>query len=420
VPTWLPRRIGDNRNLVIICGLIAASQMSWGVVVPVLPLYARGFGASGADLGLIVSLFGVGRLIINIPAGRLAERYDQRHLLLGAVSAVVACSVVTGFAGSLTQLFVLRFATGLAGGAAITVGQAFIAHSTTVANRGRAMGTLQAFQLAGGAIGPSFGGVMASLFGLRASFVSSGLVALAFVVWGALRLQPVGGSVPDVSDEGGAETAKRGWLLHDPSFVAICVVGFAVFFARFGGQQFLVPILAYDEVGLTAGQLGLALGAVTTANIVLVSFAGRAADRIGRKRVIVPAMVLAGLATLGYIWADDVVTLLVVLCFVGLCNTFSGPTPAAYLADVAPPGRQGAAVGVFRTFGDLAGLIGPVLLGWLVEHSGTDAAIVVLAAVSVTAGTWFAFRARETVVLPTAGARPSQTSPGSEGVVAGA
>ncbi len=398
MPSWLRRRVGDNRNLVIVCGLIAASQMSWGVVVPVLPLYARSFGASGADLGLIVSLFVVGRLIVNIPAGRLAERFDARRLLLAAVGGVVVCSVVTGFATSLHQLFALRFVTGLAGGAAITIGQAFIAHTTTVHNRGRAMGTLQAFQLAGGAIGPSLGGVMASVFGLRAAFFSSGLIALGFVAWGILRLE----SSPTASGrspvEAAAEPERKGFMLRDPSFLAVCVVAFAVFFARFGGQQFLVPIIAYDNVGLTAGELGLALGLVTTANIVLVSFAGRVADRIGRKRVIVPAMVLAGLATVGYVWADSVVPLLVVLCFVGLLNTFSGPTPAAYLADVAPPGRQGPAVGVFRTFGDLAGLIGPVLLGWLVEHHGTDAAVLVLAGVTVSAGVWFALFARETVV----------------------
>lgn len=397
MPNWLRRRVGDRRNLIIVCGLIAASQMSWGVVVPVLPLYARSFGASGSDLGLIVSLFVVGRLIVNIPAGRLAERFDPRRMLLYAVGGVVACSVLTGFAATLYQLFALRFVTGLAGGAAITIGQAFIARTTTVRNRGRAMGTLQAFQLAGGAIGPSLGGVMASLFGLRAAFFSSGLIALGFVAWGIFSLDSPAATDAQVPTEADLQPERRGFMLRDPSFLAICVVAFAVFFARFGGQQFLVPIIAYDKVGLTAGQLGLVLGLVTTANIVLVSFAGRVADRIGRKRVIVPAMVLAGLATVGYVWADSVVPLLVVLCFVGLLNTFSGPTPAAYLADVAPPGAQGAAVGIFRTFGDLAGLVGPLLLGYLVEHYGTDEAVLVLAAVTVTAGVWFALFARETV-----------------------
>ena len=398
------RGLAADRNLVIVCGLVASTQMAWGVVVPVLPLYAQDFGASDAELGLIISLFGLGRLLVNLPAGRLAERVDQRRLLLASVFATVLCMFGTGLVTDLHQLFVLRFVTGLAGGFAITVGNAFVASSSKPATRGASMGLLHSFQLAGGALGPSFGGLVVSVWGMRAAFWCSGLVAVVFLVWGAFRLAtPEWVGSPERLDEAPTprlvtddllERPTRGeWLLRDPSFLAVCVVGFVVFFGRFGGQQFLVPILAYDA-GMSVGQLGLALGAVTTVNILMVGFAIRLGDQVGRKTVISVAVTLAATLSLGYIWADQAIVMLALLFVVGMLNSFSGPAPVAYLADVSPPARYGSAVGIYRTFGDMAALLGPLSLGWLLDTFGMSPTVVVLAAVGAAGGLWFAAFAR--------------------------
>jgi MFS family permease len=83
-----------------------------------------------------------------------------------------------------------------------------------------------------------------------------------------------------------------------------------------------------------------------------------------------------------------------VLLAVGLLTSVGGPVPAAYLADVAPQGRIGAATGVYRTCGDLATVLGPVILGWVLDHGGPAPAVAVLALVSIGAGLIFAALAR--------------------------
>lgn len=396
----MPRTRIVRADLVIVAGLVAATQMSWGVVIPVMPVLAETLDASVTDLGLLIALFGLGRLFANLPAGRLAERVNQKWLLLGSVVAVVAFMALSGFVADLNQLFVLRVLTGIGGGFAVTVGNAFIASTTAPDRRGRALGTLHAFQLAGGALGPSVGGFVAAWSGPTAAFLVSGAAAAAFAIAGLFWLRSPQRQHPSEPIAAGEVSTSRQWLLRDRSMLAICIVGFAVFFARFGGQQFLVPVLAYDQAGMTEAQLGLVLGVIAGLNIGLIGVAGWFTDKYGRKAVIIPAMLISSLAFVGYAFATTLGAFIVVSAVVGLFTSIAAPAQVAYLADIAPVARQGSAVGIYRTFGDLAALIGPVVLGVLVEHHGGWAGVVTVSACGTLAAVWFWLRARRTRPVP--------------------
>ncbi|HEY0691728.1 MAG TPA: MFS transporter [Kribbella sp.] len=412
------RRRQDSRwsdpVLVIVCLIVATTQMAWGVVVPVLPAYATEFGASTTQLGLVVAMFGLGRLVVNTPAGLLCARVNPRIPLLGAAAGVVACQALMATASSLGMLLALRLATGLAGGMAITCGMVLIADVVSGAGRGRAMSLLQGMQLAGGAAGPALGGMSAEVFGIRAPFLlSGGLTALVLLV-GSRRLlrsplrrpvEPDGSPAPETT----AGPMRR--MFRDRSYWAICAVGFAVFFHRFGGTQSLVPIIAYTAAGLTVGQLGLLMGLVTLANVLMLPLAGSLSDRLGRKRVIVPGLALVALAMPAYVLSASPAWFVAATLVTGLAMGFSGPAPAAYVADIAPADGRGPAVGVYRTFGDLAAVIGPIAVGWLIDVTDYRVAVLVLAALVLLAVVIFATAARETVVRATAPAAKAAAAP---------
>ncbi|MEQ4203789.1 MFS transporter [Actinopolymorpha sp. B17G11] len=416
-----------GRPLVIVCLAVAATQAAWGVVVPVLPLYAEEFGANATQLGLLIALFGVGRLVVNIPAGILCERLDPRRLLLWSVVAVVLLQVATAFAPTLDVLLGLRFAAGLAGGMAITSGMTLVVHLTRLADRGSAMSLLQGFQLIGGAFGPALGGLVATLWGYRAPFLACGVMAALVVTFGwrtLLRTASPGRTPSDPPASADADRAVRPQarsavrrLLTDRSYLAICGVGFSIFLNRFAGTQSLVPIIAYTVVGLSVGQFGGLLGIVTFVNLIMVTIAGRLSDRIGRKRVIVPGLAMVGLALPAYAVTSDPLWFASVVLVTGVALGFSGPTPAAYMADVAPADGRGPAVGIYRTAGDLAAVVGPIGLGWIVDHVGYRSAVLVLATVTLLAVGVFAGIARETVSRPpvrSGGEPPPVGTPGMD------
>lgn len=385
-------RIVAGSPLVVVSACVAAVQMSWSIVVPVLPVYARTFGVGAAQLGLIVGIFGIGRLLVNIPAGLLADRLDRRWLLLSSVLAVVVAQVLTGLAASYWTLLGVRLCAGLAGGVAITSGMSLIADLTTTQSRGRDMATLQAFQLIGGSLGPVLGGFLAGPFGPRVPFFASGLAAVAVTVWAWRVLVRVTPPPPTAAPPSGPGRTR--WLTRD--VFGVCLLGFSVFFHRFGGMQALIPLIAYGAIGISVSHLGLLLSGITVCNMLVVRFAGGLSDRIGRKRVIIPAMAMVSSGCAALALAHSIPAFVIATLATGVASGFSGPTPAAYLADVAAPSARGTAIGVYRTFGDMGTILGPILLGVAAQSWGFAPATLVLAGVVAVTTVAFGVLSRET------------------------
>lgn len=381
-------RVPAGTPLVVVSACVAAVQMSWSLVVPVLPLYATEFGLGPAQLGLVVGIFGIGRVLVNIPAGMLADRVDRRWLLLWSVLAVVLTQALTGLAPGYWSLLAARLATGIAGGVAITSGMSLLADLTTTRSRGRDMATLQAFQLTGGSLGPVVGGLLVVPFGLRVPFLVSGAAAVVVAVWAwqVLRTVPPPAAAPGAA-------AGGPWFTRD--VVGVCVLGFSVFFHRFGGMQSLIPIIAYGAIGIGVAQMGLLLGGITLVNVLVVRWAGTLSDRLGRKRVIVPAMAVAAVGSAALALSDSVAVFLAATLVTGVAAGFGGSAPAAYLADIVAPAVRGRSVGVYRTFGDVGTIAGPVALGVAAEVWGFGAAALLLAGLLVVSTAAFAVLSRE-------------------------
>lgn len=387
-----PRRL--PAGVPMVCALVAGAQTTWGLVIPVLPVYADRLGADAAALGVVVAAFGLGRLVVGVPAGALAQRVRQRRLLLTAAAALAVVTLATVAVTSLEQLVALRALTGLAGGVVMTAGQAILTDSDP-ARLGRTMATLQSYHIVGGALGPALGGLVVGVDD-RLPFLIGGLGIGALALLGLVRVPAT--PAPGRRHRGAAPPeAARLW---NRALVGMCLVSFTIFFFRFGGQQFLVPVLAYQRAGLSPAQFGAALAAVTVAGLLLVGLAGVATDRWGRRFMVSATTALLGLTSLGFLAADHPAAFLATLVLTGVLITAGGPATGAYLADCAPPRRRGLAVGVTRTCGDAATLLGPPLLGWLVATGDTTVAVAVLGGSTALTGLVFARLSRRRPAAP--------------------
>jgi len=389
----------------VVCGLVAATQMTWGSVVPVLPQFADRFGVGAAVLGMIVAAFGIGRLVVNIPAGLLAPRVPTWPVLLSLVVGVMLCTLATGLATDLVLVLVLRVVAGLFAGAAITLGQTLVLEGAAPGERGRVSSFLQGIQLAGGAVGPALGGIALSLAGVFPAFVAASTGCVVFVVWALLRYGRLREASsrhrrPDFPAPRGSRrlgtdavtVGRRGQVLL--AVGSLSLVGMVVFAVRFGGQQSLVPLLSVTLVGVEAWQLGLGLGAVTVVSLALLPVVGAAADRGGRQWLLGCSLASSAALTPLYLATDDPLLFLGVLVVVGVTGSLAGGLPLAMIASVVDRRRLGAATGVYRTFGDLGTITGPLLLTALLDARGATTAVWCLAgltaagAVAAAVGSW--------------------------------
>ena len=72
--------IQQDKRLVPLLVMIACIMMGSGLVAPILSLYAQTFGVASTLVGTLVTIFGIGRLVANLPAGYLSQRIGRRPL----------------------------------------------------------------------------------------------------------------------------------------------------------------------------------------------------------------------------------------------------------------------------------------------------------------------------------------------------
>lgn len=399
------RPLAENQTLLILCVTTVVVMLGQGVISPVLPLYAQSFGVGTAVVGLSISLFGAARLVANLPAGFLSERYGRRLLLVGGPAITVVGSVLSGLAPNIWLLLLFRFISGAGSALYMTGAMVYLTDITTDENRGRLMSIYQGSLLLGVTLGPAIGGFVAAGFGLRSPFFLVAALALLGMVWGLVRLPETGLRVErrlspaeeKVSIPEPVET-RHGVilsLLRDPNFLLISLVSLSIFLTRSGGRLSLVPLVGRNRLDLDAAELGLIFALSNVVNLLVLLPAGTLADRLGRKRVIVPSMVATGIAFILYAIARDpwVFVLAAVIDGAGLAGV-----PAAYAADIAPPSLRGVSMGLYRTFGDVGFVAGPVLLGWLADAGGFGRALGLNAVILIGVGLAFGLLARETLV----------------------
>lgn len=388
--------------LVWMCILIAVNQFGFGAIVPVVALYAEDFDVSKTAIGLTIAIYGLARFLVNVPAGRLADLSGRRSTLAAGGAITVVGAVLCAVSPNYTFFLVARFIAGAGAAFVLTGGQIVLADIASPQNRGRVMAIYQGVFIVAVGAGAWPGGWLATNFGLAAPFWANAILAgaLTVVAWFFVpetrpRATTASGTVSFVP------TATMFQQLHTLSassgLMMIGAVSLAAAFARTGGLFNVIPLLAEDEMGLTPGQIGLGLGMISILGLVLVYPSGALVDHFGRKAVIVPSMILSGVAMISFAWADTFVTFMVASTFWAAATGIAGAAPAAYAADVAPPGMTASAMGMYRTLSDLGYVIGPLALGAIADLVSPDAALVVTAALLASIGVLFALNALETL-----------------------
>ncbi len=389
-----------HERLITICISTVMVMAGQGVISPVLPLFAKDFAVSTALVGATITAFGLARLVTNIPAGTFADRRGRRFLLVGGPVVTAVGMIGSGLAGSIWMLLVWRFVAGAGSGLYMTGAQIYLVDIAEEDQRGRYIATNQGALLVGVSLGPALGGWLAESSGLRAPFFVVGGAALLTAIYGYLRLPETrrpDEAVPLESEREatllGTERHEDALTPHDfvrsPSFLAIGFVSFAVFSIRAGARQTLVPLELSDTYDFSSGDIGLLFTVLGSIALLLIWPAGMAVDRLGPKILIVPTA-LAAAVGMGLVGAAPSLPWFVAGLVIAAMGTgITGPAPAAFVANLVPESSRGAAMGMYRTFGDLGVVISPVLSGLLADAASRSVAIMANAVVIGVAGLAF-------------------------------
>ena len=385
-----------------ICLLIAANQIGFGLIIPVIALYAEDFDVSKSAIGLTIAVYGLARFVANVPAGQLADRFGRKTALAVGGLITVVGAALCAVSPNYVVFLVARFINGAGAAVVLTGGQIVVADIASPHNRGRVMAIYQGVFLSAVAAGAFPGGWLATHYGLASPFWAYAVLAGVVTVLALVFLPE---TKPDTSATAVATAAaptlrfgqQLALLFAIPGFLLVSIVSFINFFARTGGIFNVIPLFADEHIGLDTDQIGLGISLATITSVLLVYPSGILVDRFGRKGVIVVSTIIAGTGMLLFTLVGSFPGFLAASFVWGVGSGVSGAAPAAYAADLAPRGMTAPALSMYRTIADLGYVIGPLLLGILSDLASSQAALIFTALLLFFSGGMFLLRAPETL-----------------------
>jgi len=387
------QRLRDNEKLLALCGSTFLVMVGQGVVSPTLPLFAEDFGVSTSMVGLTLTTFAVARLIVNVPAGMIADRYGRRFLLVGGPIVTSVGMVGSGLAGDIWTLLAWRFVAGAGSAIYMSAALVYLIDIARPDQLTKFVATNQWALSLGVALGPGIGGLIASRYGLAAPFHVVGALAIVAAVYSAIRLpetRPNGDELDEEHAIGAPESAFGiRDLLFDKRFLALALTTMTIFMTRAGTRGVLIPLRADRALDWGPAQIGLMFTLTGAITLVTLMPSAWAADNIGRRQVMLFSGVMAGIGVLTVASAPTALAFVGGNLLMSLGTGTAGPAPAAFAASITPKHMRGMGIALYRSAGDVGFIAGPFLLGWLSDATSIAVALRVAAGIVAAAGVWF-------------------------------
>ncbi|MCX7895114.1 MAG: MFS transporter [Thermoanaerobaculum sp.] len=370
----MPRRV-----LAVLFAVVFLDLVGFGMVIPLLPLYADQYRPTPWVFGLLMASYSAMQFLFAPLLGSWSDRWGRRPVLLVSLAGSVVGYLLFGLADSLAMLFASRVIAGVAGGN-IATAQAVIADVTKPEERAKGMALVGAAFGLGFILGPSLAGLL-----LHYSPRLPGLAAATFSTMALLAAWWV---LPETRNTAAEFHPRRPRLLAAASVrrllpVAFLVVtawsSFEVTFAQFvNGRWHLSP----RQVAWLFAYVGV------LAVVVQGVLVRRLPPRWAASAVLQLGLSVTALALLLVVRVPTVAGLLLVLPLLALGQGLANPSLSAWVSQRASAAEQGEALGAFQGVSSLARVVGPFLGEMALGHWGLGAPAVIACAFLLLALLW--------------------------------
>lgn len=367
----------DNYFLKLIFGSITNLTEMWGTDISAIVLF-------GGALGALYSLL---QFIAAPIWGSLSDRYGRKPILLVSVFSLALSYLLWFFSGSFTLLIIARIIGGFMGGN-ISTATAVVGDVTTKENRSRGVATIGIAFALGFIIGPAMGGILSlvdltkmypalSAYGVN-PFSMPALLAfvLSFFNWFWLYKKFDETLPPEKRGSASTDRSFNPIKLFKPlPFKGVNLTNFGhfLFLMAFSGMEFTLTFLAAERLQYTSmnnAYMFIFIGFWIA--MVQGGYVRRKAGQVGEKRMALQGLVFLapGLVAIGF--AQSSFLLYVGLFFLAVGSSMVIPCLTSLVSLYTPAEYQGRSVGIFRSLGALARVIGPILASLLYWKMGSS------------------------------------------------
>ena len=363
------KSLGFGKN-VTVAGLVSFfMDISSEMIYPLVPLFlANTLGINKSLIGLIEGIAESTASLLKVFSGWFSDRIGNRKWLMALGYGISTLSrpfvaVATGWHQVLGSRFIDRFGKGVR----TAPRDAIIAESADKAYLGRAFGFHRAMDTMGAVVGPALAFFFLGLFSndYRKVFWLSmipGVIAVLLII---LFITEKKKAVSPHADRPKLTLKHFNWRFK--FFVTIA----ALFAAGNSSDVFL--ILRAQQVGVSTLMIPIVYLLFNLIYSLSSIPAGMAADKFGKKRVILLGFVLFAALYYGFAVAGSVRAIWILFGLYGLFMGLTEGIQKAFLATIIPPDFKATAFGVYNTAVGLAMFPASLIGGWLWDHVSPSA-----------------------------------------------
>lgn len=341
-----------------------------GLIVPIMPKFMESLGITGGIMGLLVAAFSLTQLLCSPLAGRLADSFGRKKMIVIGLTVFAFSEVLFGIASSPALLFVSRLLGGISAAMIMPAVMAYAADITTKEERAAGMGYINAAITTGFIIGPGIGGYIAE-FGIRVPFYAA---AVAGIFAACITLLILRESLPSKENTADTPSDAREWggLLSqlrysykEPYFLSLIIV----FVMSFGLANFetIFGLFVDHKFGFGPKDIAfiITFGSIAGAVVQATAFSW-IMKRFGEQRVISLCLIFASLFILLTLFVHTFWLIFAVTFIIFLAIDILRPAISTQMSMVAKD-QQGYVAGLNSAFTSLGNIAGPIVAGFLFD-----------------------------------------------------
>ena len=365
--------------LLIIFLTILIDLVGFGIIIPLSPYLASDFGATGLEVGLLMTVYSLMQFFFSPIWGRWSDRIGRRPIILLSLMGAALAHTAFAFAESLTVLFIARAFAGIFG-ANISVATAYIADVTDKKNRSKNMGIIGVAFGLGFIIGPAIGGLLADIssdlgegppFGMGFPALGAGLICFCNFIFAFFKLPESLKEELRVKDRLRESRLKEVFRFSLKPVLGVLLVAGFLQIAGMGQLEATFALLMKLEFDWDLKTTSYAFAYIG----VMIAFTQgylirKLMPKFGERILLGVGLFVGALGMAGIGFSSSVPELAVAVTLLAIGNGLFQPALLGSLSLLSGLSEQGQVMGVYQSYSALGRIIGPALGGILFDQIG--------------------------------------------------
>ena len=375
--------------LTVCCLVTFGCYFAVSMRLPVVPLYARGFGVTTSQIGIVNAAFFLMAGLLALPSGMLSDRLGRKRLAGCGTMVLFTGMLLLYFSRSFFHLAGIYLLLGVGIAAFGPTMMSWVSEISPSTHLGRAYGWYTTALFCGLGLGPAAGGVLGEWLGLRPVFLM-GATLVAVTIWAGRWFLPSMETPAEHKTQRPEQPMNWRRMLANRHLLGCWLVTFGANIISGAFFTFL-PLLAHER-GLDVGQIGIVYLVQSAANALARIPFGIISDRMGRRKYqALLGVVLASFSIAGFAPAVTFAHFLLAAFSLGVSLAVAFTSIGALIAETTDPAFRGLAMGGYNSFIYLGMMAGSMGLGHLIETMGFGSGFLLAGASNLVFASFFAW-----------------------------